>query len=104
MPAFDSVIPSTAAISALARPAKNLSATSSRSRGAQPVERGAEREAALALLDALGRGGAVGVDRLGGQLGLAPAPAQLVEGGVAGDPEQPGARLAAAGSKRARLR
>ena len=37
------------------------------------------------------------VGRLGRQLGLAAAAAQLVERGVAGDPEEPGARLAALG-------
>src|SRR5206468_11915315 len=35
------------------------------------------------------------VRRLRRELGLAAAAAQLVEGGVAGDPEEPGARLAA---------
>ena len=55
------------------------------------------RRRALALLDALVGGGARDVGRVRRQLGLAAAAAQLVEGGVAGDPEEPGARLAAAG-------
>ena len=62
------------------------------------LERGGQGQAPLALPRRSPRA-APGRDvgRLGGQLGLAAAPAQLVEGGVAGDPEEPGARLAAAG-------
>jgi hypothetical protein len=60
-------------------------------------EAGGQRQAPLAGLGALvGRSGDE-VGRLRRQLGLAAAAAQLVEGGVAGDPEQPGAGLAAAG-------
>ena len=97
VPALDSLTPSTAAISALPRPAKNLSAISSRSRGAELGQGGGEGEPALAASALLVPGAASEVGRLGRQLGLAAAAAQLVEGGVAGDPEQPGARLAAAG-------
>ena len=47
VPAFDSLIPRTEAISALSRPAKNLSAISSRSRGAEVGEAGAQGEPPL---------------------------------------------------------
>jgi len=60
-------------------------------------EGGGQRQPPLACLGALVRGGGREVGRLGRQLGLAPATAQLVEGGVAGDPEQPGPWLAATG-------
>ena len=87
----------TAPISALLRPAKNLSAISSRSRGSRPASaaaRARRRSLASALSCAAAEARSAGLRR---QLGLAAAAAQLVEGGVAGDPEQPGARLAAAG-------
>src|SRR5215212_3643480 len=63
--------------------------------GLEACERGGDRQAALAVLGALLHAEAGEVGRLGGQLRLAAPPAQLVEGGVAGDPEEPGARLAA---------
>src|SRR6185312_6653972 len=58
-------------------------------------ERGFEGEPPLGALGARLDRGAVEVGGLGGQLGLAAAAAQLVERRVAGDAEEPGARLAA---------
>ena len=93
------------------RPAKNFSATSSRSRGA---ELGHRRCAAprggsptSVRVGGVGRSGSGG---LVGQLCVAPAAAKLVERGVAGDPEQPGprrprlGRSCAACARRARRR
>ena len=91
----------TSAISALARPAKNLSATSSRSRGAS--RRARARAPGERALGGRRRGGRSG-SRARPPAGLALAPAQLVERGVAGDPEQPGARLAPARVVARRLR
>src|SRR4051812_2638746 len=61
----------------------------------QALERGGDGEAALAALGALVGAEAAEVCGLRRQLGLAATAAQLVEGGVAGDPEEPGAWLAA---------
>ena len=88
----------TAAISALLEAGEELERDQlalARLRGGASAA--ADRQAALALLGALVDRGAVEVGGLGGQLGLAAAAAQLVERRVAGDPEEPGARLAAAG-------
>ena len=103
VPALETLTPSTAAISALASPAWNLSATSSRSRGSSVGERGADGGAAQRGLGVVLRRGGLDVGRVGGQRGGALAPPQLVERGVAGDAEQPGARRAAAGLVRALL-
>src|SRR4051794_11616812 len=62
----------------------------------QALQRGGDGEAALTVLGALAGPEAVQVCGLRRELGLTPAAAQLVEGGVAGDAEEPGARLAAA--------
>ena len=80
--------PRTPASSALSRPAWNLRATSSRSRGQRAPGRRDGGAAQRELGVVLGRGG-VDVGRLGGQRGAALAAAQLVERGVAGDAEQP---------------
>jgi hypothetical protein len=58
-------------------------------------EGGAQGEPLLGVLGAGLDRGAVEIGVLGGQLGLAAAAAELVERRVAGDPEEPGARLAA---------
>ena len=92
VPALETLTPSTAAISALSRPAWNFRATSSRSRGSsrsRAARTAARRSAASAWSS--GRGG-LEVGRVGGQRRRALAPPQLVERGVAGDAEQPRAR------------
>src|SRR3954451_3551045 len=61
----------------------------------QALQRGRDGEAPLAVLGAPAPSEAVEVGRLRGQLRLAAAAAQLVEGSVAGDAEEPGPRLAA---------
>ena len=67
----------------------------------EPARRASRRSELLgARLDR----GRVDVGRLGRELGLAAAAAQLVERRVAGDAEEPGARFARLGSKRWRLR
>ena len=95
VPALETLTPSTAASSALSSPAWNLSAITSRSRGGRPASalRTAARSSARSAASSVARGG---VDRLGDQGGDALAAAQLVERGVARDPEQPGARPALA--------
>lgn len=64
--------------------------------GLEAGEGGAQGEPPLGALGARLDRGAVEVGGLGDQLGLPAAPTQLVERRVAGDAEEPGARLAAA--------
>src|SRR5439155_23263229 len=61
----------------------------------QALERGGDGEAPLAVLGALLKPEATQVGGLSGQLRLAAAAAQLIEGGVAGDAEEPGTRFTA---------
>ena len=104
VPAFEGVTPRTEAISAFERPAKNFRATSSRSRGAKdemPACRTERRNAPSTASAASGAAdSSAGVD---GQRGHPPPPSQLVQGGVARDPEQPCAGLAAPPVERAAL-
>ena len=97
VPALETLTPSTAAISALSRPGVELEGDQLALARLERGERGADGGAPQRRLGGvLGRRG-LEVGRLGGQRGGALAPAQLVERGVAGDAEQPGARRAAAG-------
>ena len=104
VPAFDGVTPRTEASSAFDRPAKNFRATSSRSRGSKdeiPARRTERRQAPSTASVATGAGRLVG--RLDRQRRQPPTPSQLVQGGVAGDPEQPRTRLASPSVERAAL-
>ena len=97
VPALETETPRTAASSALSRPAWNLRAISSRSRGgsaASAVRSGGAAQRGVGGV--LGRGG-LDVLGVGGEGGAALAAAQLVERGVARDAEQPGALGAARG-------
>ena len=104
VPAFDSLMPRTEAISALSRPAKNLSAISSRSRGARVARAAPQGEPPLGAFGArLDRRRPRRPAAPAASSGLATTPTELVEGRVAGDAEEPGARLAATGVEVATL-
>ena len=70
VPALETETPRTSASSALSRPAWNLRAISSRSRGASAGQRGAHGGAALGGLGGVLGRGALGVRRLGGEPAL----------------------------------
>ena len=103
VPALDSLTPRTSAISALVRPAKNFSATSSRSRGGERRHRVAQRRPAQAASACSSGAGASSAGSVSSSA-QAPAAPQLVERGVARDPEEPGAARAAPRVEARRLR
>lgn len=88
-------MPTTRAISPLERPAKLQRDQLALARP-EPVEGGVEEEAQL-LAGLLGRRHARRVGGIGAERGLAAATAQLVQRGVAGDAEEPGAGAAPLG-------